>query len=304
MNRRLPPLPALRAFEAAARHVSFRRAAEEIHVTPSAVSHQVKALEVHLGTALFLRDPGGLALTEAGQDYLRAVTPLLDGLDAATRRIATRDPDGPLRVLSTPGFAARWLVPRLTRFPGRDRVEMIVSRGAPCTDFATNGADVVIHWGDTPIEGARVIPMMQSGRFPVASSAMIEREQLRRPEDLLRVTLLRDEVLDGWEAWLALAGVAHEPLRHGPRLPHCELSLVAAEQGQGVALTYGAMADLALADGRLTRLFDVETAPITIYSFAYSESRRACPDIRALQDWMFGEIPAETVPSAPRHAAE
>ncbi len=181
MQRRLPPLPALRAFEAAARRMSFARAAVDLCVTPSAVSHQVKALEDFLGTALFRREAAGLALTGAGESYRRDLTRLLDMLDVSTRRVSRRGDDRPLRVLSTPGFAARWLVPRLGSFAGHERIEMLVSQGAPCTDFAANGADVVIHWGAEPVPGVVVEPMIQSSRYPVASPALVERAGNRLP---------------------------------------------------------------------------------------------------------------------------
>jgi len=293
MKRQIPSLPAIRAFEAAAQRMSFREAASDINVTPSAISHQIKTLERFLGVSLFLRDPGGLALTAAGREYLRDLTPLLDALDASTRRVSRGKTAGALKVLATPGFAARWLVPRLHRFAGHERIEIAVSQGAPCVDFARNGADVVIHWGAEPVPGVIVEPMMKSGRYPVASAALIEREGIDEPRDLFRVTLLRDEVLDAWGEWFRLAGLALLRLPSGPRLAHCELALTAAERSQGVALAYDAMARATVAEGRLMRLFDIETAPITIYSFAYPESRRRCPEILALRRWIFEEVAAE-----------
>ncbi len=293
MKRRLPPLPAIRAFEAAARHGSFRRAADEIAVTPSAISHQVRALEAHLGCGLFRRAPGGLALTEAGAAYARELTALLDGLDASTRGVSEAMAEGPLTVHCTPGFAARWLVPRLDRLPGGERISVTVSHGAPSTDFATNGADIVIHWGDAPVDGAAVLPLMRSVQYPVAAGGLVAREGLRRPADLARARLIHAEVMDAWGEWFARAGVAAPELPRGPVLAHCELSLVAAENGQGVALAYDAMARSTVASGRLVRLFETEIPAITIYSVAYPETRARCPTIRAVCDWLFEEVAAE-----------
>lgn len=293
MNRCLPPLPALRAFEAAARWLSFTDAAQELCLTPSAISHQVKALEELLGTSLFLRLPQGLQLTEAGRSYLCDLTPILDDLDASTRRVSIGQTAGRLRVLSTPGFAARWLVPRLNRFDCHDQISIAVSQGAPCTDFSRNNADVVIHWGCEPIDGAVVEPMMESGRYPVASPDLAHREGLDSPVELLGVTLLRDEVDDAWEDWFIEAGVKPNGLPRGPRLAHCELSLTAAEQQQGVALAYDAMARATLHAGRLMRLFDVEIPARTIYSFAHSKTRRRCPDIARFKSWIFEEVKAD-----------
>ncbi len=205
---------------------------------------------------------------------------------------------GRLRVLSTPGFAARWLVPRLHRFEHRDQIAISVSQGAPCTDFSRNNVDVVIHWGDAPVDGVLVEPMMESGRYPVANGELVEREGLETPGDLLASTLLHDEVDDGWEDWFTKAGVKPNGLPRGPRLAHCELTLTAAEQQQGVALAYDAMARNSLEAGKLVRLFDVETSARTIYSFAHAESRRRCPDINRFREWLFQEIEAQGLLSA------
>lgn len=289
-GRHLPPFTAIRAFEAAARLLSFRDAAEETHVTPSAISHRIRALEEHLGTALFIREANRIRLTPKGEAYLADLTPLLDQLESCTERVSRRAADRPLKVLSTPAFAARWLIPRLERFTAGGDIEIDVSNGAPSTDFATNGADVVVHWGEAPVPGVRVEPFMTSCRYPVASPTLRASAGLKRPEDLLRVTLLRDEVLDAWDDWFRLAGVGAPDLPHGPRFAHCDLTLTAAEQGQGVALGYSAMVDGALRAGSLVRLFEVETAPITIYSLAYPESRARSSRIRAFRDWILAEV--------------
>jgi len=293
MHRRLPPLPAIRAFEAAARHLSFRAAAEELCVTPSAVSHQIRALEDHIGRGLFRRAGNRIALTEAGQAYRAELSPILDALDALTRRVADTPGDGPFTVQCTPGFAARWLVPRLGRAPHGDTVRITVSQGAPNTDFATNGAEIVIQWTAGPVPGAISEPLMESCRYPVAAPELVDREGIATPGDLLRLRLLRDEVLDAWDAWFALAGMPPGDAIRGPRLAHCELALSAAEQGQGIALAYDAMARRACAAGTLVRLFDIDVPPITIYSVAYAERHRRCPQIRAFRDWIFDEVRAE-----------
>lgn len=292
-HRKLPPFAAIRAFEAAARHLSFKAAAGEIHVTPSAVSHQIRGLEEFVGTSLFRREAGGIALTPAGTQYLAELTGLLDGLEESTRRAAGDLSASPLRILSTPGFAARWLVPRLDRFPGGDKVIIRTSTGAPSTDFARNDADVVIHWGDAPVAGVIVEAFMESGRYPLASPEFIARERLQRPGDLARTTLLHDEVMDAWDAWFRCAGLHVPPLPRGPRFAHCELALTAAEQGQGVTLAYDAMARGTVASGRLVRLFEAETLPITIYSVAYPAGRATDTRIRAFRDWLFEEVVAE-----------
>lgn len=288
MKRHLPPFAAVRAFEAAARHMSFKDAAEELCVTPSAVSHQIAALEAYLGTQLFLRDGNRLTLTRTGETYRDRLGQLLDGLDRSTR--AVQDTRQSLRVLCTPGFAARWLIPRLGGAPGGDRMRLRVSDGAPSTDFASNDADVVIHWGDSPVPGVVVEPLMSSARYPAASREMIARENIRTPGDLARVRLLHDDVQDGWADWFTAARVAVPELPRGPSFPHCEFSTTAAEQGQGVTLAYDAVAGRTVRSGALVRLFDAVTIPSTIYSVAYPKQRRDDPEIRAFRDWLFEEV--------------
>lgn len=292
-TRKLPPFAAVRAFEAAARHLSFKEAAAEVHVTPSAISHQVKTLEEFLGTALFLRDGNPIALTRTGREYLEELTGILDQLETSTRHAARTTLDDPLTVLCTPGFVARWLAPRLSQCPGHKAIEIEVAAGPPSTDFARNGADVVIAWGGRPAPGAVVEPLMESGRYPVCSPGFKAHAGLSRPEDLLAVTLIHDEVVDAWDKWFRLAGVPVPEMPRGPRFPHCELVLTAAEQGQGVALAYDAMARGGLQSGKLVRLFEIAVPPITIYSVAYSEAQMRNPRIRAFRDWIFDEVIAE-----------
>ena len=197
---------------------------------------------------------------------------------------------------------ARWLTPRLDRFrqvaPG---VELELTTGLPPPDFSGRDVDVFVHWGEAPVPGVRIDPFLSSARFPVARPDLRRRAgPFRRPADLARVTLLHDMVGDAWHAWLerqGAAGFAHEK---GPRFEHCELTLGAAERGQGVALAYGALIERELADGTLVRLFDAATDPVLIYSLACLEGRAQVPKIAAFRDWIMTEV--ETV-TPPRTAA-
>lgn len=288
MARKLPPFAAIRTFEAAARHLSFKLAAEELCLSPSAVSHQIRALEDYLDTKLFERDGNRIALTLTGRSYAPRLTQLLDAFEESTAR-ARADDDRALRVLATPGFAARWMVPRLDLLPFGDRVRLRVSQGAPSVDFATNDADVVIHWGDAPVEGVVVEPLMRSARYPVAAPDYVSREGIAHPRDLLRARLMHDEVMDAWEEWFRAAGVVPPGRALGPVFPHCEFATTAAEQGQGVALAYDAMVRSTLESGRLVRLFDEVTMPVVIYSVAYPVHRQGDPMIRAFAEGLHGE---------------
>lgn len=292
MARRLPPFAAIKAFETAARHLSFKAAADELCVTPSAVSHQIRTLEEFLDTALFERAGNRLTLTHTGRAYQGRLTGLLDGLDDSTRAASARHADV-LRVLSTPSFAARWLVPRLDRIPGAENLRLRVSEGAPSTDFARNNADVVIQWGHDPVPGVVVEPLMASRRYPVATPDLVRQEAIARPQDLLEQRLLRDAEGNGWAGWFRAAGVDARALPPGPRFAHCELVATAAERGQGVALVYDAVMRDTIAAGRLVRLFETVSLPRTIYSVAFLEASAGEARVRAFRDWLFAEVAAE-----------
>jgi LysR family transcriptional regulator, glycine cleavage system transcriptional activator len=289
MGRKLPPFAAVRAFEAAARHLSFASAADELCLSPSAISHQVRALEEFLDTRLFERVGNRMQLTLTGRAYAGKMTTLLDTFDASTSDIkdtASRT----LRVLCTPGFAARWLVPRLDRFAEASVVRLRVSIGAPSTDFQTNDADVVIGWASDPVPGAEVIPLMESGRYPVAAPSFLCRHRVERPEDLREVTLMHDETMDQWAEWFAAAGVESPTFPRGPVFPNCELATSGVEQGLGVSLAYDLMVRDTVASGRLVRLFDAVTIPFVIYSFVCQHSRAAEPLISMFREFVFDEV--------------
>jgi LysR family glycine cleavage system transcriptional activator len=298
MRRDLPPFAALRAFEAAARHLSFRRASQELHVTQSAISHQVKALEEHLGQQLFLRGTRRIALTGEGADYLGEISAVLDRLAAATGRRRDKEAAGPLYVRASPAFAARWLVPRLAAFnAAHPRIELHISTSMTPADFAADRVDVDIRFGQPESSGLRVEPFLSSARFPVASPRLLAgRRPLRTPDDLRHVTLLHNEVEDGWPQWLERAGAARVDPRPGPRFEHCNLSLRAALEGQGVALAYGALAEPDLAAGLLVKLFDLTLPPTVIYSLVTPESWVTRPKIAAFRSWLLRAAKTKSAP--------
>lgn len=295
MGRKLPQFAAVRAFEAAARHMSFANAADELCLSPSAVSHQVRALEEFLDTKLFERVGNRMQLTMTGKAYAGKMTTLLDTFETHTSDIKDTASNA-LRVLCTPGFAARWLVPRLDRFSNPSAIRLRVSSGAPSTDFQTNDADVVISWANDPVPGAECIPLMRSGRYPVAAPSFVRRHRIERPEDLCGVTLMHDETMDQWSEWFAAAGVDPPTFPKGPRFPNCELATSGAEQALGVSLAYDLMVRETVAAGRLVRLFDAVTMPFVIYSFACQRSRASEPLIAAFREFVFDNIDSDGLP--------
>ncbi|SLN36227.1 LysR substrate-binding domain-containing protein [Roseisalinus antarcticus] len=299
MGRRLPPFAAVKAFEAAARHGNMKTAADELCLSPSAVSHQIRALEDYLDTALFERHGNLLTLTLTGRGYSGKLTGLLDGLDEATRAIQQAGHRS-FRVLCTPGFAARWLVPRLDRLSFGNRVQLRVSEGAPSTDFASNDADLVIQWTDAPVTGVVTEPLMESGRYPVISPELKQREDVSSPEDLARATLMHDVTMDAWGEWFRAAGVAPPVMPRGPTFPNCELATTAAERGQGISLAYDAVVRGTIEEGRLVRLFDTVIMPFVIYSVAYAEARSEDPMIREFAGWIHSEVAMDGTHAAQR----
>ncbi|MDX1515098.1 MAG: LysR substrate-binding domain-containing protein [Gammaproteobacteria bacterium] len=293
--RYLPSFAGLRAFDAAARHLSFREAAEELCVTQSAISHQIRGLEDFLGCKLFLRGHNRINLSPAGERYLKEISVLLDGLESASRRIACAEGADRLVVQATPAFAARWLLPRLDRFTELcPQCEISITTGLPPTEFSGGALDVVIHWGAEAVDGVRVDPFFASARFPVASPKLIERYgHPSHPASLRDFPLLRDEVQDGWEDWFRNVGVPPQEQPTAPSFAHCELVLNAAESGLGVALAYGRLVSREIAHGKLVKLFDIDSGPYLIYSVASEKRRSNEPLIAAFRDWIVSEGQAD-----------
>ena len=302
MSRRLPPLNALRAFEAAARHLSFTRAADELSVTQAAVSHQVKALEEHLGVRLFRRLSRGLRLTEEGQTYWPQVRDALDAIAQATERLRASDAGGALTVSVAPSVAAMWLVPRLNRF--RDRhpeIDVRIAASDALVDFGRDDVDMAVRYGRGRYPGLHTVRLMTEEVFPVCSPRLLEGPHpLRRPEDLRHHTLLHDDpvaaeddVLADWRMWLLAAGVDDVDPEGGPRFSHSNLLLQAAIDGQGVALGRTPLVAAALEAGLLVRPFEVVLAANFAYYVVCPEVTAERPKIVAFREWLLDEASSE-----------
>jgi LysR family glycine cleavage system transcriptional activator len=301
--RTLPPLNALRAFEAAARHLSFKRAAQELHVTQAAVSHQVRALEGQLGLALFVRKHRALELTPAGARYLPALSDAFDRLDDATRLLRAR-PRAPRLVLSVvPSFGANWLVPRLGRFRARhSEIDLVVLSSSELVDFARDGVDVGIRFGPGRYPGVRADLLMAEGYLPVVSPRLARgARRLRAPADLRRHTLLHDESHDAWRGWLASHGVTGVDPERGVVFSDSSQLVAAAAAGQGVALARRLLAEPYLRARTLVRPFDGSIPAEFAYWVVCAESRADEPAIRAFRAWALEE--ARRADERPRRGA-
>ena len=284
---RLPTLNALKAFEAAGRHLSFTRAAEELHVTQAAISHQIKSLEEQLGIRMFRRGPRGLLLTDAGQSYLPDVREAFQRLNAATERLLQDDASGAITVSVLASFAARWLVPRLTRFrEDHPDIEVRVSADERLVDFDRDDVDVAIRYGRGDYPGLQADRFLTEELFPVCSPSLLERLPLDRPEDLGRHTLLHDDMRIDWSMWLLAAGVEGADPRRGPSFNDSSMVLQAAVDGQGVALGRSALALDDLAAGRLVRPFEFSLPTEYAYYILCPERTANRPSIKTFREWL------------------
>jgi LysR family glycine cleavage system transcriptional activator len=291
----LPPLNALRSFDAAARHQSFTRAAEELCVTQGAVSHQVKALEAELGMKLFNRERKGLVITEAGLDYLAVVQDAFDRIALGTDRLLRRQRSGVMTVTTSPDFAAKWLVGRLGRFAELcPDIDLRVSATMHHVDFARDAADIAIRHGAGHWPGLDAVNLGPEELFPVCSPGLVtSRQGIREPEDVLQFPLLHLNDRRDWSRWLAAAGASGEGLLHGPIFNHASMLIDAAIDGQGVALARTALAAADLIQGRLVRPFRAALRLSNTYWIVCPRATCSLPKIATFRDWLLSEVAAD-----------
>jgi DNA-binding transcriptional LysR family regulator len=287
----LPPLPNLQAFEAVARRRSFALAASELHLTPSAISHQVARLESHLGVRLFERSAHAVRLSAAGESYLSRVAGALGAITAATDDLR-RGVSNTLYVHCTPSLASLWLMPRLREFAvANPQIELNLSASPTHSDFALGQVDLDIrygmpHWQDLVIE-----PLFQEMILPLASPAFIRERRLRRIDQLLDVPLIRSTVsVVQWSDWFHRFSDKPAPERFGVRFDRAQMALDSATQGLGVALESATMANQHLADGRLRPVFGTDKSIKVKAHFAVYPSRHARRHpVEAFLAWLHGE---------------
>lgn len=292
--RRLPPLNALRAFEAAARHLSFSRAADELSVTPGAVSQQIKLLEDTIQLPLFVRGPRGLTLTEAGASALPSLSDGFDRLEAGARLMTERGGPRRVTVSAAPSFASKWLVPRLDRFTAEHPdVDVYVHADMGLVDFASGEADIAVRFGPGGYDGLEATMLMAERIVPVCAPGLITGEPpLAVLADLAHHTLLHDDARteDGpsWPMWLRAAGADVDGTR-GPRFNQSSLAIEAAVAGKGVALAKSALAEADLVAARLTVPFDLSTPTDFSYWIVHPEPKAALPEVAAFKAWLLSE---------------
>jgi LysR family transcriptional regulator, glycine cleavage system transcriptional activator len=290
VRRKLPPFPAVRAFEASARHLSFKKAAVELCLTQSAISHQIKALEEYLGVRLFYRETRAVALTPEGSRYLKSMSAILDDMAVETARITRRDDSGSLSVRAAPGFL-RWLMPRLSSFHEvYPDIELHLSGSLARADFASEEVDISIRWGYEPLKGLLGTPLIASSRYPVISPELLRKSPaIQKPDDLRRFTLLHEAGCPNLENWIVFAGGEPEGSGRGLRFDHYDRLLQAAVEGQGIGLGFDVIVSDDIKSQRLVRLFEIEFPARILYSLVTPHAWAKRPRVAAIRSWIIRE---------------
>lgn len=291
--RKLPPLNALRAFEAAANRESFSAGAAELNVTQAAVSHQVRALEAWFGFPLFRRDGRAVYLTDEGRQLFRATRSALDRISGETSRLLDRERLGTVTLTTLQSFAATWLVPRLRRFRRRHPdIDVRITTRDEVIDLARSDVDLAIRYGLGDWPEMYVERLMGDDLFPVCSPELAAGPPgLRSLADLRHHTLIHDDYPVGWEAWLATVGAPGDiDASRGPLYDSSSLVVDAAVAGDGVALGRSALVEDALADGRLVRPLDVALHGEFAYYFVCLPDALDRQAVRLFHDWLIEEV--------------
>ena len=290
----LPAISALRAFEASARHLNFTQAAEELNVTQSAVSHQIRHLEDVWNLRLFVRQARRLALTEGGRALLPIVRGFFEDMTRTLERLHADEMRGPLRVSALHSFSIRWLVPRLPSFSERHPdIDVWISTSDDLVDFSTGDVDVAIRMGGGRYPGLHATLLFHENVYPVCSREFHDR--WGAPEtarDLLRYPLLilrHHRMTTTWAEWFRAAGIPGVDPTRGVRFPDTNMALQAALAGQGVVLARSGHVGDDLAGGRLIRLLDVVCRAKRSYFLVCPEENHTLGKIAAFREWLVDE---------------
>jgi LysR family glycine cleavage system transcriptional activator len=300
MSRRLPPLNGLRAVEATARHLSFSKAAEELAVTPAAVSQQVKLIEDYYGVRLFTRLTRALRLTDAGQAALPPLREGFDKLAEAAQRLRAHDETGIITVSVAPSFGAKWLVPRLHRFrAAHPEYDLRIDAIDDLVTFEEDDVDVALRYGRGVYEGLRAECLMSDITVPVCSPVLLGGPHpIVTPDDLRYHTLLHvqwrmeKDAAPNWRMWLLAAGVSDIDTERGPRFNADSLAVEAALEGQGVELASAPLVQRDLRAGRLVQPFPPEITQAMAFGYylVYPETRADTPKVAAFRGWVMDEL--------------
>lgn len=295
--RKLPPLKAIQCFEAASRLGSFAAAAEELLVTPSAVSHQIRALEREVGLALFHRVHRSILLTDAGRRYAEQIAEAFGMMEAATRSIDRTGKADILTINSVPSYATQWLMPRLSRYSAlHPDVDLRLNASLDRVDLASGQTDFAIRYGTVfPDPGIEVVPFPLETIVVLCSPALVRDKPIRTLDDLRSHTLIFSEVnLISWRRWLDEMGGRDIPTGRGPRFDRSFMAISAAVDGDGVGLESRLLIQRELDSGRLVLPFGMMGPRLVCHHLLFLKSKAHVPKIKAFREWLEGQL-AEAV---------
>ena len=295
MASRLPPLKALKVFEASARQLSFTRAAEELYVTQAAVSHQIKALEDFLGIKLFMRKNRSLLLTEEGQSYYLDIKEIFNGLYEATERLLARGEKGAITVSLQPSFAIQWLVPRLKTFNAlHPEIDVRIKAVEQADHSLTEDVDIAIYYGRGNWPGLHVSKLHEEYLIPVCSPMLLSGPKpLESIKDLANHTLLHDNSRKDWKRWFKTVGVKGGNVNHGPIFSHTAMVVQAAVHGQGIALAHSVLAKPEIDSGRLVCPFTEVLMSNSSHYIVCREEQSEVGKIAAFREWVLNTVAEE-----------
>lgn len=302
MAARLPSLNGLRAFEAAARHMSFTLAAAELNVTQTAISHQIRRLEEELGIRLFVRQNRALSLTPEAKEYLPGIRAAFNDLRLATDRLLRKDDGNVLTVSTLASLAAKWLLPRISDFqekhPG---IDVRITTSTALVDFKSGGVDAAIRYGRGQWPGLRADWLMADRMFPVCSPELLKRKPLRKPEDLANHVLLHSSSGndDDWRLWLTAAGLpANLSRQPGVTFDLMFMTVQAAIDGLGVAMGRTSYVQDDIKKGRLVVPFEIELPVDAGFYLVSPEARADTPKLSTFRKWLSDIVKAKPEPLA------
>ena len=295
MASRLPPLNALRAFEASARHLSFTRAAEELFVTQAAISHQIKSLEEHLAIKLFMRKNRSLLLTEEGQSYYLDIKDIFTALHEATEKLLARGAKGAITVSLQPSFAIQWLVPRLNAFNLlHPEIDVRIKAVDQADNSLTEDVDIAIYYGRGRWTNVMAEKLHTEYLIPVCSPLLMNgKKPLFTVNDLTQHMLLHDTSRRDWKRWFKEVGVKGVNVNHGPIFSHSSMVLQAAIHGQGIALANSVLAKPDIDAGRLVCPFNDVLVSKNAYYIVSREHQTDLGKIAAFREWMLDTVSVE-----------
>jgi LysR family glycine cleavage system transcriptional activator len=292
MQRRLPPLNSLRTFEAAARHLNFTNAAEELCVTQAAISHQIKALEGYLGAPLFIRSPRKLELTETGAKLLPVVQNALDTIGQMISTIRSEDDVAPVSIAVAPSFAANWLLPRLdSLFQEHPKIELSLRHTNAPVDFTREPVDLAVTYGQGKWRGLLAQSILEIDFFPVCSPKILQgKKELVSANDLQHFTLLHDSDHRSWTEWFALAGAADADPTRGTIIDDTNVLIQAAVDGLGVAMGSEPFVREHISAGRLVRPFETTLTTDYAYFAVCPREHLSRKEVRQVWDWLVRQV--------------